>query len=66
MNIIVAIFKLTFGFIYIINAHFPINIYCRISFGIFRILQLYFGIFRLISVDCKFAYTLQIRQKIIQ
>jgi hypothetical protein len=26
-------------------------------FDIFRILQLYFGIFRLISVDSKFAYT---------
>ena len=32
----------------------------------FRILHLYFGIFRLISVDSTFAYTLQIRQKIIK
>jgi hypothetical protein len=38
--------------------------YCPISFDIFRILQLYFGIFRLISVDSKFAYKLQIHQKI--
>jgi hypothetical protein len=33
------------------------NIYNNIGhFDIFRILQLYFGIFRLISVDSKFAY----------
>jgi hypothetical protein len=54
-----------------ISVAFKIIIYCRTSFDIFRILQLYFSIFRFISVDSKrfnvrYSVIVRLKQRVNQ